>query len=173
MNKMSSNNTTPIFEDNISDCVVPGSHMRDSEPAFSDQDMSSTRVTPIYWSASQLLSKLGEASPHPSSYQNESYPPGHILSSHIVSPRTGDSMVGPLDYSHHRATIPDEFCVTVSDLHFSDSITSNIYSGSDSSDSQHRRHSAFTSETELRHSHRGKDKVPPPLFPKPKNNTEV
>merc|ERR1711892_53892 len=105
IDKRSSNNSTPIFDDNNLDFVVPGSHMRDSEPAFSDHDMSSTQVTPIYWSASQLLSKLDEGSPYPSSYQSESYGPpfpGHMLSSRIVSPRTGDSVVGPLDYSHHR-----------------------------------------------------------------------
>ena len=160
---------------------MPGSHMRDSEPAFSDHDMSASRVTPIYWSASQLLSKLDEGSPHPSSYQSESYSnpyPGHILSSHIVSPRTVDSVVVPLDYSHRRAVIPDEFCVTVSDLHFSEVRTSQTNSGSDSdigsSDSQHRGHSAFTNKTGLvKQSHQGKDKVPPLLYPKPKHNTEV
>lgn len=182
MKNFCSNNATPSYDNNL-DFTMPGSNIRDSESPPRDHDMSSTRVTPIYWSASQLLSKLDEGSPHPYSYQNESYGyppyPGHTLSSHIGSPRNASSVRGPPpDYSEHRAVIPDEFCVTVSDLHYSEGRTSQTTTVSDSamgiSDSEHRENLAFADETGIfRHSHRVKEKMPPPLFPKPKNITQV
>ena len=184
MKNFCSNNATPSYDNNL-DFAMPGSNLRDSESPARDHDMPSTRVTPIYWSASQLLSKLDDGSPHPYSYQNESYSfpsySGHTLSSHIGSPRNGSSARGcgpPPDYMEHRAVIPDEFCVTVSDLHYSEGRTSQTTTVSDSalgiSDSEQRETLAFADETGIfRHSHRVKEKMPPPLFPKPKNITQV
>ena len=156
MKNFCSNNATPSYDNNL-DFTLSGSNMRDSESPAGDHDMSSTRVTPIYWSASQLLSKLDEGSPHP--YESYGYPP-------YPGP--------PPDYTQHRSVIPDEFCVTVSDLHYSEGRASQATAGSDSalgiSDTD------FPSRDEagvFRHSHRVKDKMPPPLFPKPKNITQV
>ena len=110
---------------------VTGGHVpdRDASPG--------SRVTPIYWSASQLLSKLDtEAGFSPS-------PASHSL-------------------YHKDAVIPDEFCVTVSDLHVPPHHS-------------HRGHRTYSdsslgfSDCDIRHH----DKMPPPVFPKPKNITQV
>ena len=97
---------------------------------------SGSRVTPIYWSASQLLSKLDTEAAH------AHYSPGPGL-----YPRHGD------------AVIPEEFCVTVSELH------------SCHPPPQHRTYSDSSlgfSDCDMRDT-----KMPPPVFPKPKNITQV
>merc|ERR1719232_788936 len=100
-----------------------------------DTDVTSpgSRVTPIYWSASQLLSKLDTE-------------PG-------FSPSPHHSL-----YHHKDGVIPDEFCVTVSDLHVPPH--------------HHRGHRTY-SDSSLGFSDcdtRGHtdSKMPPPVFPKPK-----
>ena len=89
-----------------------------------------SRVTPIYWSASQLLSKL------------DTDPAGSLYH---------DGLPGG---------IPEEFCVTVSDLNY------GVTTGG------HRTYSDCSlglSDSEVRQH----DKMPPPVFPKPKNITQV
>ena len=89
-----------------------------------------SRVTPIYWSASQLLSKL------------DTDPAGSLYH---------DGLPGG---------IPEEFCVTVSDLNYG--VTT----------SGHRTYSDCSlglSDSEVRQH----EKMPPPVFPKPKNITQV
>ena len=101
-------------------------------------DMSQTSspastATPLYWSASQLLSKLD--SPHPS-----------------------------LDYRVPRYPAPPEFSVTVASLppnetgNLSERLECEVREVNESAASWHHRH----------HRH-----PPPPLFPKPKNVTQV
>merc|ERR1719350_2613397 len=126
-----SNNESPPPGYDLSITRVTEHHVtrdRDSSPG--------SRVTPIYWSASQLLSKLdtdpGGFSPH-----------HHSL------------------YHHKDAVIPDEFCVTVSDLH----VPPHHHRG-------HRTYSDSSlgfSDCDTRHT----EKMPPPVFPKPKNITQV
>ena len=83
---------------------MPGSHMRDSEPVFGDQDLCSTQVTPTYWVRDLL------AWPHIelSNCQSETWwPSGWSTTTTSLKP--------------HRAAIPDQFFVTVSDFRFSTS----------------------------------------------------
>ena len=89
-----------------------------------------SRVTPIYWSASQLLSKL------------DTDPAGSLYH---------DGLPGG---------IPEEFCVTVSDLN---------YGGTASGHRTYSDCSLGLSDCEVRQH----DKMPPPVFPKPKNITQV
>ena len=114
---------------------------------------NSTRATPVYWSASQLLSKLeeeGSYSPHPDYY---------------YAANASRLEVVP-DYMDHRAAnIPEEFCVTVSNLTSKYNRENNVHL----SDGRSNRVDGH------RHSHRGgrAEKMPPPLYPKPKNITQV
>ena len=103
-----------------------------------------SRVTPIYWSASQLLSKLDTD-------------PGSLSGGHLY---------------HKDAIIPDEFCVTVSDLHYG--------GGRDQVAGVHQSHAhghRTYSDSSLGFSDcditRQSDKMPPPVLPKPKNITQV
>ena len=100
---------------------------------------SGSRVTPIYWSASQLLSKLDT---DPSLYHEGGGPAVSLYH---------DGVPGG---------IPEEFCVTVSDLNYGASPTG------------HRTYSDCSlglSDCDVRQI----EKMPPPVFPKPKNITQV
>ena len=121
------------------------------------KDGNSVRGTPVYWSASQLLSKLEEGS-------GGSYSPHHHHHDYSYQygppPSTHHGLeVAPADYvSGERAvSIPDEFCVTVSNLpqQYVDRI-----SAADSFRYSNRRVA-------------GERMPPPPLYPKPKNITQV
>ena len=135
--------TTSVASDN-SDTTEVASY--DLDLIKSDLNMTRDehvppRVTPVYWSASQLLSKLETRTSLTPTYQG-------------VYPR-------PLE-------IPDEFCVTVSDLHLQQSET-------------------FIKDCHLLDNHKPSDKTsseyvrkslnyrkpPPPVLPKPKNVTQV
>ena len=97
------------------------------------------RITPVYWSASQLLSKLEPRTSLTPTYQG-------------VYPR-------PIE-------IPDEFCVTVSDLHFQQSGTFI----KDCHLLDNRTPCGKTVSEDVRLSFK---KPPPPVLPKPKNVTQV
>lgn len=173
-----------------------------STPQLRESFDQSTRVTPVYWSASQLLSKLeddgemehpypeGETGPldssHPYSYHNESYGyqgyPAHPWPANISSSRNIGTVSGPPpDYFEHRTFIPDEFCVTVSDLGYSDgySDTGRGYRSSKDKKAKNNNVSYESRDLETKESFRTgrsgstRDKVPPPLWPKPKNITQV
>ena len=127
-----SNNESPPPGYDLSITRVTEHHVtqRDRDPS------PGSRVTPIYWSASQLLSKLDT---DPGGFGHHSL------------------------YHHKDAVIPDEFCVTVSDLHVPPH--------------HHRGHRTY-SDSSLGFSDcdtRGHtdSKMPPPVFPKPKNITQV
>ena len=104
------------------------------------QVQGGSRVTPIYWSASQLLSKLDT---DPASLYHD-----------------GGGQAVSLYHDGVAGGIPEEFCVTVSDLNYG--VTP----------SGHRTYSDCSlglSDCDVRQL----EKMPPPVFPKPKNITQV
>ena len=123
------------------------------------KDGNSTRGTPVYWSASQLLSKLEEGSAG-------SYSPHHEYAYQYGTPRGvhhGHGLeVAPAiaDYVERSVSIPDEFCITVSNL-----------------PPTHQQYvDRIAAVDSFRYSNRrlgGERMPPPPLFPKPKNITQV
>ena len=159
---------------------------------------NSTRGTPVYWSASQLLSKLEEEGTVGSGYSPQegraassgySPQPDYYYSSsqhHHLHPPRLEVVPDYLDQSRAAALasnniIPDEFCVTVSNLTNKYNNNNNnsglVNTSRDTTSSLH-----LASELGHRHSHRAgsgvrtssaADKMPPPLYPKPKNITQV
>ena len=141
MKNLCPSNESPPPGYDLSISRVTEHHVTSSQHRDSDVTSPGSRVTPIYWSASQLLSKLDT---DPSSGGGFSPSPHHSL------------------YHHKDAVIPDEFCVTVSDLH----VPPHHHRG-------HRTYSDSSlgfSDCDTRHHN---DKMPPPVFPKPKNITQV
>ena len=133
-------------------------------------DTNSTNVTPVYWSASQLLSKLDHKQyPHHSYYvpqgpQSLQLTPQHSgqhastsssgsgsnipqpVSLHNMSYETGRNYNAGWSYANR--SIPEEYTITVEDT----------------SDNQ---------RAGARLSSKGQAKVPPPVMPKPRNITQV
>jgi hypothetical protein len=168
---------------------IPSSHHRLRRLLQS----TTARGTPVYWSASQLLSKLEEdgggsspassaTPPHHSAYamQNEVYNSYHGL----TATRGGGHHVLPLEETscrqsslphprHSGGTIPEEFCVTVSNLqqqlprYGSDTDSGIEQTVVSLSDELPRLHSANLHRSSYR------ERLPPPLYPKPKNITQV
>ena len=129
---------------------------------------ASTRATPVYWSASQLLSKLEDGG-YPQEYSvfQQEYSGYHYGGGSREPPRS-PLEVSTADYTDHRAVIPDEFCVTVSDLPRRYGEDHPVLPA-DTPVRDTVRHPADP----FRHSHRSREKMPPPLYPKPKNITQV
>ena len=119
---------------------------------------SSANVTPVYWSASQLLSKLDHNSPYVTAVSSDytSYPHHHHNLHHHHQVPVGPHSLQPgslLVASGYNAAsaastsdwqIPEEYTITVGNL-----VTSSSSSSKDN------------------------NKVPPPVMPKPRNITQV
>ena len=133
MKNLCPSNETPPPGYDLSITRVPHVPDRDTSPG--------SRVTPIYWSASQLLSKLDMSDP------------GHLY----------------YHQQHTAPVIPDEFCVTVSDLHYGE-VTRAADLNFSEVRGQHRGHRTYSEDSGLSDC----DKMmPPPVYPKPKNITQV
>ena len=165
MKNMSGNNIVTGYDPRDLEFGLPFTGSRHLEVETPTKDPgASTRATPVYWSASQLLSKLEEGGAYAPEYSyHYSTAPGAKLSDPT---RSINLEVAPLpsEYLETRTGIPEEFCVTVSNL-------TDRYTDVDRyTDSQAT--SVILTDS-FRNSHRARDRAPPPLYPKPKNITQV
>ena len=129
-------------------------------------DTNSTNVTPVYWSASQLLSKLDQKSYHnyyvpqgPQSLQQLQQHAGqHAGGAPLQQPVSLHNMSyegrGYPSWSYRSQNIPEEYTITVEDTSNGSSavVPSAVATPADS---------------------RTNRKVPPPVMPKPRNITQV
>jgi len=145
----------------------------------------STNVTPVYWSASQLLSKLDHhGNPHhgyyvppgPQSLQLPHMPPGrphlpqqgqqpHSLHNMSYEARPYPSW----SYTNRSQNIPEEYTITVED-------TSTIMppqAGSQPPVQHQQRMQMAPNSNPANAKQQSSGKVPPPVMPKPRNVSQV
>ena len=161
---------------------------------------TTARGTPVYWSASQLLSKLEEDGTHPSSSVSPPHS-AYSMQNEVYSYQCGGLNRGlgvghhMMEYGgednssrHHHSLpggIPDEFCVTVSNLpsqqqqrYSSDTdsgIEQTVVSLQDELPRLHHNNNSSLQHHNSTNLHRSsyRERLPPPLYPKPKNITQV
>ena len=132
-------------------------------------DTNSTNVTPVYWSASQLLSKLDQKSYNyyvpqgPQSLQQLHHQAGqHGAGHHAGQPVSLHNMSyegrGYPSWSYRSQNIPEEYTITVEDTGNSPAALGSANAG---------QSAVTTAEA------RTNRKVPPPVMPKPRNITQV
>ena len=162
--------------------TVSGHSSNSVTPSDQPTETTSATVTPVYWSASQLLSKLDHHSAYGNPYIHQQHPDLY-QHSYIGGPQSLQPMLSPTmsaNNNNQPASIHNlSFSHTNGGLYHNPEWSNGVYRSHDFPeeytitvvDSNPRI--ASSSSCSSSPSAKGSTKVPPPVMPKPRNITQV
>ena len=161
--------------------TVSGNSSSSVSPSDPPPEMTSATVTPVYWSASQLLSKLDHHSSYGNPYLHQQHP--DLYQQHSYGgPQSLQPMLSPNN------NLINQQPASIHNLSFTQN-TGGLYHNPEWSNGVYRSHDfpeeytitvvdsnprmASSSSCSSSPSAKGSSKVPPPVMPKPRNITQV
>ena len=162
--------------------TVSGHSSNSVTPSDQPTETTSATVTPVYWSASQLLSKLDHHSPYGNPYIHQQHPDLY-QHTYVGGPQSLQPMLTPAMTANN-----NNQPASIHNLSFTHS-NGGLYHNPEWSNGVYRSHDypeeytitvvdsnpriASSSSCSSSPSAKGSSKVPPPVMPKPRNITQV
>ncbi len=165
--------------------TISGNSSSSVSPSDPPTEMTSATVTPVYWSASQLLSKLDHhsTSPYGNPYLHQQHPD---LYSYPGGPQSLQPMLSP--QNNNLVSQHQQQPASIHNLSFTQN-TGGLYHNPEWNNGVYRSHDfpeeytitvmdsnvrmPSSSSCSSSPSAKGSSKVPPPVMPKPRNITQV